>query len=256
MPIDPHLIAQRENSLIDYSSDSKLSRLSKDWREEAMRKSYVYNFDWLGRPIIQFPQDIVGLQEIIWDVKPDLIIETGIAHGGSLVLSASILALLDIADGRIYDKSKSKRMVLGIDIDIRDHNRKEIESHFLNSWITMIQGSSTDQYVIEEVHQFSKNYRKIMVLLDSNHTYSHVLTELKAYSELVTLDSYLIVYDTFVHFVAKETFQNRPWGPDDNPFLAVQEFLTLNNKFKPNVEIENKLQITVAPSGFLKRIKS
>ncbi len=255
MKIDPQLIAQRAKSITDFSSQSKLSKLSDEWREEAMKNSYVYNFDWLGRPIIQFPQDIVGLQELIWEVKPDLIIETGIAHGGSLVMSASLLALLDIEDGRIFDSSKSNRRVLGIDIDIREHNRKEIESHFLSSWITLLEGSSTDSKIVDEVRRLSRDYEKIMVLLDSNHTYSHVLKELNAYSGLVTLDSYLIVYDTFVHFVPKETFQNRPWGPDDNPFMAVQEFLGVNKDFIPNEEFQNKLQITVAPSGFLKRIK-
>jgi cephalosporin hydroxylase len=255
MGIDPLLLAQRAKSLMDFSPYSKLSRLSGEWREEAMKTSYVYNFDWLGRPIIQFPQDIVGLQEIIWEVKPDLIIETGVAHGGSLVLSASILALLDIEDGRIFDSSRKNRRVLGIDIDIRDHNRIEIESHFLSSWITLLEGSSTDTNLVDEVSSLAKGYKNVMVLLDSNHTYAHVLEELNAYSKLVSLNSYLIVYDTFVHFVPKDTFQNRPWGPDDNPFLAVQEFLSSRDDFIIDKDVEHKLQITVAPSGFLKRIR-
>jgi cephalosporin hydroxylase len=254
MAIDPELIAQRVETLEKYAPTSELSVLSGTWREIAMRERYVYNFDWLGRPIIQFPQDVFALQELIWRVKPDLIIETGIAHGGSLVLSASILALLDIEDGRIHDSTRPKRKVLGVDIEIRNHNREAIEGHFLNAWISMIEGSSVDSTVVEKVHKIAKDYKSVMVLLDSNHTYEHVLQELGAYADLVTPNSYLIVYDTFVHFVSKDVFQDRPWGPTDNPFLAVQEFLAKNKHFQVDMDIETKLQITVAPSGFLKRL--
>jgi cephalosporin hydroxylase len=254
MTIDPELLSQRAETLDKYIPSSELSVLSEAWREIAMKERYVYNFDWLGRPIIQFPQDVLGLQELIWQVKPDLIIETGIAHGGSLIFSASMLALLDIEDGRIHDSSRPQRKVLGVDIDIRDHNREAIEGHFLNSWISMIEGSSVDSSIIKNVHEVAKEYQNVMVLLDSNHTYTHVLQELEAYSDLVTPNSYLVVYDTFVHFVSKDLFQNRPWGPTDNPFMAVQEFLAKNKKFTVDKNIEKKLQITVAPSGFLKRL--
>ena len=254
MTIDPEFLSQRVDRLNEYYQNSSFSSLSNHWREVAMKESYVYNFDWLGRPIIQFPQDVVGLQALVWEVKPDLIIETGIAHGGSLVLSASLLALLDIEDGRIHDSSRPNRKVIGIDIEIRNHNREALDNHFLNSWITLIEGSSVDSLVVENVHQIAKDYENVMVLLDSNHTYEHVLQELEAYSSLVTLNSYLIVYDSFVHFVPKEVFHNRPWGPSDNPYLAVQEFLQRSNDFEVNSRMETKLQITVAPSGFLKRI--
>jgi cephalosporin hydroxylase len=254
MAIDPELIAQRVETLEKYTPTSELSVLSRTWREIAMRERYVYNFDWLGRPIIQFPQDVFALQELIWRVKPDLIIETGIAHGGSLVLSASILALLDIEDGRIHDSTRPRRKVLGVDIEIRNHNREAIEGHFLNAWISMIEGSSVDSTVVENVHKIAKDYKNVMVLLDSNHTYEHVLQELSAYADLVTSNSYLIVYDTFVHFVSKDIFRDRPWGPTDNPFLAVQEFLDKTKHFQVDKDMETKLQITVAPSGFLRRL--
>lgn len=255
MTIDPELLAQRNDALQRYSPKSNLSVLSDQWREMAMRERYVYNFDWLGRPIIQFPQDIVGLQELIWQVKPDLIIETGIAHGGSLVLSASMLALLDLEDGRMHESFAPKRKVLGIDIDIRKHNQDAIRKHFLSPWISMIQGSSIDDSIVNQVKQYARDYQKVMVLLDSNHTHLHVTQELEAYANLVTPNSYLVVYDTFVHFVSKELFEDRPWSPSDNPYLAVQEFLLEHPEFEVDKQIETKLQITVAPSGFLKRIK-
>jgi len=206
---------------------------------------YSYNFTWLGRPIIQYPQDMVALQEIIWDLKPDLIIETGIAHGGSLILSASILQLIG-EDGH----------VLGIDIDIREHNRKEIESHPMAKRITMIQGSSIEADTIRKVHEFAQGKKKIMVILDSNHTHDHVLNELKAYASLVTRNSYLIVFDTAVEDVpADYDWGIRTWGKGNNPKTAVWEFLKSHDEFIIDEMIHNKLLITVAPDGFLKRIK-
>ncbi|HXB91068.1 MAG TPA: cephalosporin hydroxylase family protein [Puia sp.] len=206
---------------------------------------YTYNFTWLGRPIIQYPQDIVALQEIIWNVKPDLIIETGIAHGGSLILSASILQLIG-GDGQ----------VLGIDIDIRDHNRKEIESHPMAHRIHMIQGSSVEDKTIRQVHDFAKGKKNIMVILDSNHTHEHVLGELEAYASLVTKRNYLIVFDTAVEDLPEDyDWGNRPWGKGNNPKTAVWEFLKKHDEFEIDHSIDHKLLITVGPDGYLKRIK-
>ena len=177
----------------------------------------MYNFECFGRPVIQTPVDIIALQEIIWKVKPDLIIETGIAHGGSVIGSASMLAMIDLCEainlGKNLNSKKSTRKVLGIDIDIRTHNRKEIEKHPLSSWIKMIEGSSISEEIIKKVHEYSKNYDNILIILDSNHTYKHVLAELNAYATLTSINSYCIVFDTIIDDLPNNIFPDRPWGP-------------------------------------------
>jgi cephalosporin hydroxylase len=220
---------------------------------------YSYNFFWLNRPIIQYPQDIVAMQELIWQIKPDLIIETGIAHGGSLIFSASMLALLDMCDaiesGTIFNPNNSKRMVLGLDIDIRAHNYDAIQAHPMSSRIQMIQGSSIDPQIVMQVKQFASGYKKILVCLDSNHTHDHVLAELNAYAPLVTLGSYCVVFDTIVEDMPGDMFPDRPWGPGNNPKTAVWEYLKDHPEFDIDKSIQNKLLITVAPDGYLKRIQ-
>jgi len=220
---------------------------------------YSYNYSWQGRPIIQYPQDVVAMQELIWKVQPDLIIETGIAHGGSLIFSASMLALLDLAEAAGNDTTinpnKSKRKVLGIDIDIRDHNQIAIEQHPMYSRIEMIQGSSISQEVIEQVKWISKGYKCILVCLDSNHTHDHVLAELEAYAPLTSINSYCVVFDTIVEDMPADMFADRPWGPGNNPKTAVWEYLKNHSEFEIDKAIQQKLLITVAPDGYLKRIK-
>ena len=216
---------------------------------ETVDTKYTYNFSWLGRPIIQFPQDMIALQEIVWEVKPDMIIETGIAHGGSLIFSASMLTLLE-ACGEIEDGK-----VLGIDIDIREHNKKAIEAHPMNKKITMYQGSSIDEEMIARVQEFAKKGRKVMVILDSNHTHEHVLAELRAYASLVSLGSYCVVFDTVIEDMPKNSFSDRPWDKGDNPKTAVWEYLKECDDFVIDKDIENKILITVAPDGYLKRLK-
>ncbi|NLW03771.1 MAG: cephalosporin hydroxylase [Pseudomonadaceae bacterium] len=247
------------NRIIGNKNDISLQESSKVFLKETIRVGYSYNFSWLGRPIIQYPQDIIALQEIIWEVKPDMIIETGIAHGGSLIFSASMLAMLDMCDaiekGETLDPKGSNRKVLGIDIDIRQHNKEAIEAHPMASRIQMIQGSSIANEVVEQVHNIAKNYKTILVCLDSNHTHEHVLEELKAYAPLVTKGSYCVVFDTVVEDMPKEMFPDRPWGPGDNPKTAVWEYLKTHPEFEIDKTIENKLLITVAPDGFLKRVK-
>ena len=202
---------------------------------------------------------MVAIQEIIWDVKPDLIIETGIAHGGSLILSASMLAQIDmmeaIESGQTMNPNQSKRKVLGIDIDIREHNKIEIEKHYLSSRIKMIQGSSISSEIIDQVKNIASNYETILVFLDSNHTHAHVLAELEAYAELTSINSFCVVFDTIVEDLPLNAFPDRPWGPGDNPKTAVWEYLKSHSGFEIDKSIENKLLITVAPDGYLKRVR-
>lgn len=246
-------------NIVDMSKDNELIKQSLEWNLASARHHYTYNFRYLGRPIIQFPQDIVALQELIWGIRPDLIIETGIAHGGSLMLSASMLALLDYCDsvteGKPFDPMLSKRKVLGIDIDIRPHNRQAIEAHPLAHRIEMIQGSSISADVISKVYNLAKNHKCIMVFLDSNHTRDHVLAELNAYAKLTSIGSYCVVFDTVIEDTPKDFFPDRPWGPGDNPKTAVWKYLQNHPEFEIDKNIQNKLLITVAPDGYLKRTR-
>jgi cephalosporin hydroxylase len=224
----------------------------------SLNAKYSYNFTSLGRPIIQYPQDIVAMQELIWKVKPDLIIETGIAHGGSLIMSASLLALLDMCEaiklGTVFDPKNSKRKVLGLDIDIRQHNRKAIEAHPMSSRIQMIQGSSIAPELVEQVKSVAKNYQRVLVCLDSHHAHDHVLAELEAYAPLTSVGSYCIVFDTIVEDMPKAFFHDRPWGPGNNPKTAVCEYLKTHPEFEIDKRIQHKLLITVAPDGYLRRV--
>ncbi len=237
--------------------DTDLQALSRIWVREISRHKYAYNFRWLGRPAIQFPNDAWAMQEIIWRVRPDLIIETGIAHGGSLVFSASMLALLELCDAaernEIVDPARPTRKVLGIDIDIRAHNRAAIEAHPMASRIEMIQGSSISPEVIDQVKAFAGDYSKILVCLDSNHTHEHVLAELEAYAPLTTTGSYCVVFDTLVDDMPVDMFPDRPWGPGNNPKTAVYEYLKSHPEFTIDKAIDHKLLISVAPDGYLRR---
>ena len=239
-------------------SDANLWANSVAWIRDSAKHNYSYNFSWQGRPIIQYPQDIVAMQELIWEIKPDLIIETGIAHGGSLILSASMLALLDMCDaieaGKKLDPKISRRKVLGIDIDIRAHNRVAIEAHPMASRIQMIQGSSIANEIIEQVRTIAADYSRVLVYLDSNHTHDHVLAELQAYAPLASKGSYCVVFDTIIEDMPADMFPDRPWEPGNNPKTAVWEYLKTHPEFEIDRSIQNKLLITVAPDGYLKRI--
>ena len=237
------------------SEDNLFRELSHKWLNHSWKNKYTYHFSWLGRPIIQMPQDILALQEIIWKVKPDLIIETGIAHGGSVCLSASLLALLEIDDLKKNPKSKLNRKVIGIDIDIRKHNREKIEKHFLADKIEMIEASSVDEKTFKKVEKISKNYSKILVILDSNHTEEHVLQELTLYGSLVSKNSYCIVFDTIISEMASDFSNNRPWNRRNSPKTAINKFLKKEDKFIVDKSIDNKLLISMAPGGFLKKVK-
>jgi cephalosporin hydroxylase len=259
--------AARISSMAD---NRELQVLANEFLIKSTLPKYSYNFNWQGRPIIQYPQDMVAMQELIWSIKPDLIIETGIAHGGSLIFSASMLALLDLADaietGEKIDPRLSKRKVLGIDIDIRSHNRVAIEAHPMATRIQMIQGSSVAPEIVNQVRTIAADYSRVLVCLDSNHTHDHVLEELKAYAPLVSRGSYCVVFDTVVEDMPKEMFPDRQWGPGNNPKTAVFEYIKLleNERTKAadggvlvleiDKSIDHKLLISVAPDGYLKRI--
>lgn len=261
---------ERQARIAGNTDDASLLAASHSFLRETIRTQYSYNFEWLSRPVIQYPQDLVAMQEIIWQVKPDLIIETGIAHGGSLLLSASILALLDYCAaaeaGVTIDPKNPKRRVLGIDIDIRAHNRAAIEAHPLSHRISMIQGSSIAAETIAQVRDIAKGYQRILVCLDSNHTHDHVLAELEAYAPLTGKESYCCVFDTVIEDFPDELFPNRPWGKGNNPKTAVWEYLRRLKEggctavdgsplnFEIDKSIEHKLLITVAPDGYLKRV--
>ena len=233
------------DNIANLSEDQDLQALGRIFLREVSPYKYAYNFTWMGRPIIQFPQDMMAMQEIIWRVQPDLIIETGIAHGGSLIFYASMLELLGDTDG----------LVLGIDIDIRAHNKAAIEAHPMAKRIRMIQGSSIDENMVRQVREIAEGKKRILVTLDSNHTHDHVLQELELYSPLVTKDSYLVVFDTAVEDMPRSLSAERPWGVGDNPKTAVWEFLKNNDRFEIDRDVQNKILITVAPDGYLKRIK-
>ena len=240
------------------SHDKAFQKASMEWVLRSGAAKYTYHFEWLGRPVIQFPQDIMAMQELIWRVKPDLIIETGIAHGGSLIFSASMLALLDMCDaiesGENLNPRESRRKVLGVDIDIRAHNHAAIEAHPMSSRIQMIQGSSVAPEVITQVHSIASQHQRILVCLDSNHTHEHAFAELQAYAPLVSVGSYCVVFDTIIEDMPAEMFPDRPWGPGNNPKTAVWEYLKSHSEFEIDKSIQHKLLITVAPDGYLKRV--
>ncbi len=249
---------------------SELEQAAHAFMRASTRRKYSYNFHWLSRPIIQYPQDMVAMQELIWRIKPDLIVETGIAHGGSLLMSASMLALIDyceaVASGQALDPQTTRRRVLGIDIDIRPHNRAAIEAHPMAHRIDMIQGSAIAPDIIAQVHEIAKGYSRVLVSLDSNHTHDHVLAELEAYAPLTSKDSYCCVFDTIIEDLPDSMLPDRPWGRGNNPKTAVWEYLRRLQEegrqaadgapldFEIDKAIENKLLITVAPDGYLRRV--
>jgi cephalosporin hydroxylase len=239
------------------SADKQLCEAAAAFVQASAAPKYSYNFAWLGRPIIQYPQDIEAMQELIWRIQPDLIIETGIAHGGSLIFSASILALLDMCDairaGKTFDPGVSRRRVLGIDIDIRAHNRAAIEAHPMASRIQMIQGSSVAPEVIAQVKSIASGFPRVLVFLDSMHTHDHVLAELEAYAPLVSPGSYCVVFDTVIEDLPGDMFPDRPWGKGNNPKTAAREYLKTHPEFEIDKSIPHKLLITVAPDGYLRK---
>lgn len=242
--MDPikEFISEREKRIASFGHNEELKRAAHEFNVVSNREKYSYNFSWMGRPIIQYPQDMIAMQEIIWELKPDLIVETGIAHGGSLIYYASILELI------------GKGEIVGIDIDIREHNRVEIEKHPMYKRISMIQGSSIDEGLVSEVSAMAAGKETVMVCLDSNHTHEHVLAELNLYQHMVTSGSYLVVFDTIIEQMPHGMY-DRPWDVGNNAMTAVDEFLRSNGDFEIDSAIDNKLLISVAPRGYLRRRK-
>lgn len=242
--MNPHeqFCEEVKDNIKGLQKDTALQAASQDWINATARHKYTYNFSWMGRPIIQFPQDMLAMQEIIWSLRPDIIVETGIAHGGSLVFYASMLELIGHGE------------VLGVDIDIRQHNREAIEAHPMSKRIQMIQGSSIDPAIVDQVRQRVEG-KKVLVVLDSNHTHEHVLEELRAYAPMTSVGSYCVVMDTVVEDMPEDAFPNRPWGKGDNPKTAVWAYLEENRDFEIDQAIHSKLLITVAPDGYLRRVR-
>jgi cephalosporin hydroxylase len=234
--------AKNERVIAAMAADEAFRDLSQEWFMRACEYEYSYHFTWLGRPIIQFPEDIVVLQEIIWKVAPDVIVETGIAHGGSLIFSASLLELL----------GGEHRRVIGVELELRPHNRAAIEEHPLFRRIELVDGSSTDTAVVEQVKQQIGPGERVLVVLDSNHTHEHVLRELELYSPLVQEGSYIVVLDTVVESMPAEIWTDRPWGPGNNPRTAVAEFLSQTDRFELDADVDRKLTLSVAPGGYLR----
>ena len=222
--------------------DAQLVALGQQFYNESAKHKYTYHFSWMGRPIIQCPQDMIAMQELIWSVRPDVIIETGIAHGGSILYYASLFELVGHGE------------VIGIDIDIRPHNREAIEAHPMSHRVSMIQGSSIDPALVDSVRERVAG-KKVLVVLDSNHTHEHVLEELRLYAPLVSVGSYCVVMDTVVEDMPEDAFPDRPWGKGDNPKTAVWAYLKENDSFEIDASVQNKLLITVASDGYLRRVR-
>lgn len=242
-PMDPvrQFFEERQRDIAAMGSDQDLQRKSLDWMLHADRYKACYNFTWLGRPIIKYPADIVLQQEIIWSVKPDLIIETGIAHGGSIILSASMLQLIGHGE------------VVAVDIDIRAHNRREIEAHPVSHRISMMEGSSTDPAIAAQIREKARGKERVMVFLDSNHTHQHVYEELQLYADLVTPGSYLVLPDTLIEFFPKGYYKDRPWDVGDNPMTALRAFLAERDDFEIVSSLSDKSMITEGIGGYLRR---
>jgi len=239
--VEERIAANGRNAALRQAADAFL--------RESIEPKYSYNFSWLGRPIIQYPQDMVAMQELVWAVQPDLIVETGIAHGGSLIMYASLLELNAACGG------PPDARVVGVDIDIRAHNRAAIEAHPMVKRITMIEGSSVDPAVVEQVGDAAASRQRVLVCLDSNHTHAHVLAELEAYAPMTSVGSYCVVFDTLIEDLPAGMFPDRPWDPGNNPKTAVHEYLTSHPEFEIDRRVEDKLMISVAQGGYLKRVR-
>lgn len=238
---------ESKERVASYGADGLIASTAMGFQSLMVSRKYMYNFSWLGRPIIKLPQDLYTYQEIMWEVQPDLVIETGIAHGGSLVFTASLLALLEIS-GYVTNPK-----VIGIDIEIRQHNLTALNNHPLRKFMELYEGSSTSINIIEKVRRSAQGAQTVLVILDSNHTNEHVYSELSAYAPLVTPGSYCIVEDTGIEFSPMDLIGDRPWGPGNSPMTAVNRYLSEDSNFEIDQSFQNKTWITSSPNGILKR---
>jgi cephalosporin hydroxylase len=218
--------------------DKDFAKLSQDWMQASVNSKYSYQFDWLGIPIIQMPGDLIVFQDIVFKTRPDLIIETGVARGGSINFWASILDLCQIEGS-----------VIGIDIDIRSHTREALAQSKFNKSITLLEGSCLSSEIIDQVKSIASFHKNIMVVLDSNHTHEHVLEELNIYAQLVSSNCFLLVLDTVIDDL--QSYPERNWGPGRSPKSAVEEFMHENpNMFINSLTHEARAGLTVAPHGY------
>jgi cephalosporin hydroxylase len=234
--------AQKRHDAAALAKDVELTAAALDVFARADEHSYSYLWSWLGVPIIQIPQDILVVQEIVWAHRPQLIIETGVARGGSVILFSSLLEL--IGEGT----------VVGIDVDIRAHNRATIEEHPMSKRVRLVEGSSTDQRIVEEIAAMASSVDRVMVVLDSNHTHEHVSKELELYADFVTPGQFLVVADTVVESLPPQAHRPRDWGPGNNPATALAEFLARRHDFAVDDFIDNKLLMSSSPGGYLRRL--
>ena len=225
-------------------ADAEFQELGRRWFDASVRHRYSYNFRWMGLPIIQYPADIVAMQELCWRVRPDLIVETGVARGGSLVFYASMLEMIG-GDG----------LVAGVELALAPENRAAIEGHPLARRIRLIDGSSIAEETVAQVRGLAQGRSTVMVVLDSNHTHDHVLAELRAYAPLVRQGSYIVVFDTVVERLPPAAIGARPWGPGDSPHSAAQAFLRECPRFEVDRGIDDRLLLSVCPEGFLRCVK-
>jgi cephalosporin hydroxylase len=243
---------EKKKRILKQTRNLRLKKISNAFLKEGSKIKYEYNFSFAGIPIIQYPQDITAIQELIWKVKPDLIIETGVAHGGSAVLSAAFLRLLDFEETK---KNKIKRNVIAIDIDIRPHNLKRLKKLNLSKYIKFYTGSSIDPFLFKKIKKIAKKYKKIFVILDSDHTKDHVYQELQLYGQLVSKNSYIVVFDTGLNFWGAKKIKGRKFSKSNNPYQAVKKFIKTNKNFKVDKSVDNKLMITSCVGGFLRKFK-
>lgn len=249
----PDFFGERRRRILMQGADTGLVEASLAWLRMANAYGYSYNFEFMGRPLIQYPQDIVQMQQLILAANPEVVVETGIAHGGSIVMSAAMLCLLDIADG--VDPRESSRRVIAVDIDIRSHNRLALDNHPMRFKIELIEGSSIDPEIVTKVRERVAGARKVLVSLDSNHTHEHVMRELDAFASLVSIGSYCVVFDTVIEDLPHDSFPDRPWGVSNNPKTAVREWLSSHPEFEIDYSIDQTLLISVAPCGYLRRTR-
>jgi cephalosporin hydroxylase len=228
--------------------DHSLKLQSRQWLASASKYGYTYNFKWLGTTVVQLPADLICVQEIIWDYKPDLIVETGIARAGSASFYTSLLALLEL-NGHVQNAR-----YVGIDVEIREHARVALSKEpILRKYATAIEGSSIDPEVVKAVSIVASEHSRVIVVLDSSHTHSHVYSELRAYAALVPKGGYIVVFDTSIEWDSEAKWGNRPWGPGDSPSTALDLFLKEYPNFVRDRELSDKGLISVIEGGVIRR---
>ena len=248
---DPDFQKQRVSYAKQLATRRDILDNSIEWMNQTAPFKYVYNWDWAGVPVIQFPQDLIALHEVIWKTEPDVIIETGVARGGSLLFSASMLALLDIKEKLSFDMHKTMRRVIGIDIDIRHHCIEAISSSPFSPMVSLVHGDSASPSVIKEAVAEIQKEQKVMVILDSCHSYQHVLSELHLLVPYVSSGCYLVVGDTSLEYATEANNAHKPWSTANSPLTAIQAYLASNpGSLEQDTLIKTKLLISSQHEGY------